>query len=66
MKEIILYSISACASLVVLGYTVHIFIGGLVSEETETFAIIAAVILGIAVMATMAWDVLRRRRGNIL
>ena len=35
MKEIILYAIAAISSIVIFGYTVHMFIGGLVSRELE-------------------------------
>jgi len=61
MKEILIYAISGCASLFILGYTVHMFIGGMVSEETEMFAIIAAVLIGAGIMGFLAWDVFRRR-----
>jgi len=61
MKEILIYAISGCASLFILGYTVHMFIGGVVSEETETITIIAAVIIGAGIMGFLVWDVLRRR-----
>jgi len=63
MKEIIIYTISGLSSLFILGYVVHMFIGGLVSEETEAIAIGAAVVAGAMAMAYMAWDVIRRRRG---
>jgi len=62
MREIIIYSISGCASLFILGYTVHIFIGGLVEPLTETISIIIAVLIGAAGMAWMVWDILKSRR----
>jgi Mn2+/Fe2+ NRAMP family transporter len=62
MKEIVLYAIAAISSVVVLGYTVHMFVGGLVKPETETRLIIIACILGALVVGAMAWDVIRRRR----
>ena len=62
MREILIYCISGCASLVVLGYVTHIFIGGLVNEKTETIAIIITVLVGLSVMIWMAWDVLKTRR----
>jgi hypothetical protein len=62
MREIIIYSISGCASLFILGYTVHIFIGGLVEPLTETISIIIAILLGASVMAWMVWDVLKNHR----
>jgi len=62
MKEIVLYTIAAISSVVVLGYTVHMFVGGLVKPETETRLIVIACILGALVVSAMAWDVIRRRR----
>lgn len=63
MKEIIIYSISGLSSLVIVGYVVHMFIGGLVSERTEILAIVAIVVASALAMAYMAWDVIKRRRG---
>ncbi len=61
MREILLYGVAALSSIVVLGYSVHMFIGGLVSHETEVFAISAACTVGAAVIGVMWWDVARRR-----
>ncbi|MDQ6951884.1 MAG: hypothetical protein Q9M26_09500 [Mariprofundales bacterium] len=61
MKEALIYLISAIASLIVLGYSVHILIGGMVSEQTETIAITIAMIAGAGVIGWMVRDVLRRR-----
>lgn len=63
MREIIIYSVAALGSLFVLGYSVHMLVGGLVSAETEFWIITAACIIGAVVIAVMAWDVVRRRRG---
>jgi len=62
MKELLIYSISACASLFILGYVVHIFIGGLVEPLTEAIAIAAAVFTSMSVMAWMIRDVLKSRQ----
>jgi hypothetical protein len=62
MKEIVLYAIAAISSVVVLGYTVHMFVGGLVQPETETRLIIIACIVGALIVGLLAWDVIRRRR----
>jgi len=64
MREIIIYCISGCASLFILGYTVHIFIGGLVEEQTEIIAIVAAVCGGALIIAWMVRDILKSRRGR--
>lgn len=61
MKEALIYAIVALSSLTVLGYTVHMFIGGLVEPETEKAAIIVAVIAGAIIIGLMAWDVIKRR-----
>lgn len=63
MREIIVYSISAIAALTVLGYTVHMFVGGLVEPGTERLLIAGACGIGVIVIGLMAWDVMRRRKG---
>lgn len=64
MRELIIYSISAIAGLIVLGYTVHMFVGGLVAPETERMLIVGACLVGGAVIGFMAWDVMRRRKSS--
>jgi Mn2+/Fe2+ NRAMP family transporter len=64
MKEVIFYLIAAVTSLVVLGYSVHMFVGGLVDAETERWLITGACLLGAAIIAVMGWDVVRRRRAR--
>ncbi|HWQ95209.1 MAG TPA: hypothetical protein VN418_06905 [Gammaproteobacteria bacterium] len=61
MKEIIVYLIAAVAGLTILGYSVHMLIGGLVSRTTEYTVIALAVLVGVAVLGFLAWDVIRRR-----
>lgn len=63
IKEIVLYCIVACSALFILGYTVHMFVGGLVSPGTETLLTIVVCGIGAAVIGFMAWDIARRRRG---
>lgn len=62
MKELIIYTIAAVSSLFVLNYTVHMFVGGLVSEDTENWLKIAVGLIGFAVISFMYWDVIKRRR----
>ena len=62
MKEILIYSIVVIAGLTVFGYSIHMFIGGLVSPETETIIITAGCIIAASVMAFMTWDIIKRRR----
>jgi len=62
LVEIVLYSIAGISSLFVLGYSIHMFIGGLVSAETERYAIGTALVIGTGTIAYMAQDVLKHRR----
>lgn len=64
MREIIIYGIVAVSSLILLAYTVHMFVGGLVSKETEYMLMAAVVIVGAIAMGIMTWDVVRRRRAD--
>ena len=64
MKEAIFYAIAAISSIVIFGYTVHMFIGGLVSRELELTIIAIACVAATAVIGFMTWDVLQRRRSN--
>ncbi len=63
MKEILIYGLAAVAGLTILGYSVHMFIGGLVSRATEYTVIAVVCAAGAAVLGWMAWDVIQRRRG---
>ena len=62
MKEALIYLTVAFAGLFILGYSIHMLIGGMVSEATEWSIIAGAVAVGAATMAVMAWDIVRRRR----
>jgi len=64
MKEAIIYLIVAISSLILMAYTVHMFVGGLVEEETQDM--ITIIVLGVAtiVMAFLGWDIVRRRTGR--
>lgn len=62
MKEIVIYGLVALSSLTMLAYTVHMFIGGLVSEETESLIMLGVVITAAVGMALLARDVVRRRK----
>lgn len=64
MREIIIYGIVAISSLILLAYTVHMFVGGLVSKEVEYTLMAAVVFVGAVAMGIMAWDVVRRRRAS--
>lgn len=64
MKEIVIYTLAACAGLFIFGYSVHMFIGGLVEPATESWIIAVVCILAAGVIGYMAWDVIRRRRNG--
>ena len=61
MKELIFYLIIAATALFILGYSVHMLVGGLVAPETERWLVTAACLIGVSVLGLMAWDVARRR-----
>ena len=62
MKEAIILILVAFSAVFLLGYSIHMLIGGLVSQETETWIIAIACVAGIAIISFMAWDILRQRR----
>jgi len=62
MKEIIIYGIATIAAITIFGYSVHMFIGGIVSPEAERLAIIAACSIAAVVIGLMIWDITKRRR----
>ncbi|RMH50716.1 MAG: hypothetical protein D6682_06360 [Zetaproteobacteria bacterium] len=61
MREILVYAISGLGALFIFGYSVHIFIGGMVSEESEIAAIAVVELLALAAIGWMVRDVVRRR-----
>lgn len=64
MKEIAIYLLAAAGGIFVFGYSLHMFVGGLVSPETETIIITTGCLVAVAVMAFMARDIAKRRRGE--
>ena len=62
MREIIILVIVAVSSLFILGYSVHMFIGGLVSPETEKYSIAAAVSIGFVILLFLGLDIVKQRR----
>lgn len=65
MKEALIYSIAGVAGISILGYSVHMIIGGLVDPQTEQAIIIGLCLLGTGVIGFMAWDVVRRRKRTL-
>ncbi len=62
LKEIVILIIVSFSSLFILGYSIHMLIGGLVSEATERWAIIAGCSIGTVVIAFIIIDIIRQRR----
>ncbi|MDX8408096.1 MAG: hypothetical protein R8L58_06915 [Mariprofundaceae bacterium] len=62
MKEILIYGSSGLASLFIFGYTVHMFVGGLVSEQTEIVLIALVVLICAAALGFIVWDTMRKRQ----
>ncbi len=65
MREILIYTFVALSGLFILGYSVHMFIGGLVSPETEITIISVVCVAGVAIMGYMAWDIVKQRRKHL-
>jgi peptidoglycan/LPS O-acetylase OafA/YrhL len=62
--EILIFLLAAICGLFITGFAVHMFIGGLVSSETEyTFIAIVCFIVACAI-AYMVWDVIEKRSGR--
>ncbi|ALP51727.1 hypothetical protein Tel_00430 [Candidatus Tenderia electrophaga] len=63
-KEILIYGLAAIAAITLFGYSIHMFIGGLVAPETETTIIAAGCILAAGGIGILAWDVIKSRRNR--
>lgn len=61
MKEVIILCIVAVSSLMILGYTVHMFIGGLVSESTEMWVTAGACSIGAVILVFLGADIVKQR-----
>ena len=64
MKEVAILSLVALSAIFLLGYSIHMLIGGLVTESTESWVIGIACTTGVAIISFMAWDILRQRRAR--
>ena len=62
--EILIYLVSAISALFITGFAVHMFVGGLVSSETEYQLITLTCLIVVCVTAYMTWDVIQRRAGK--
>jgi len=61
MRELLVYSISGLASLFIFAYTVHMFVGGLVSEKVEITLIVIVVAVAAAIEIYLLRDAMRGR-----
>jgi Na+/H+ antiporter NhaA len=64
MKEIIFYSIVAIAFLAILAYSLHMFVGGMVSSDAEESIITVGTLVGAIIVGLLARDVMRTRKKN--
>jgi hypothetical protein len=62
MKELLILIIVAISSLFILGYSIHMFIGGLVSPQTEKISIITVVSIGAVILVFLGLDIIRQRK----
>ena len=62
--EILTYAIVATSSLFIMGFVVHMLVGGLVSEQTENTLIAVVCTLDVIAIGFMARDVIRRRKAE--
>ena len=64
LQEIFVYCVVAISSLFIMGFAMHMLVGGLVSPETEELLIILICLADSVAIGFMARDVIRRRKGQ--
>jgi len=64
LQEAFVYLIVAISSLFIMGFAMHMLVGGLVSPETEELLIIFICLADLTVIGFMARDVIKRRKGR--
>ncbi|HLA74408.1 MAG TPA: hypothetical protein VJM76_00665 [Gammaproteobacteria bacterium] len=62
IKELFIYALVAVSALTIMGFSVHMLVGGLVNQTTEYAIIVGVCFAGALAIAYMAWDVVRRRQ----
>jgi hypothetical protein len=62
--ELLIFLIAAICGLCITGFAVHMFVGGLVSTETEYQLIGVICLLVACAIIYMAWDVIEKRAGR--
>jgi len=63
IQEVAVYLVVAISSLFIMGFVMHMLVGGLVSPETEEMLIILICLVDLIAISLMARDVIRRRKG---
>jgi len=64
MKEMLIYLFVAVSSLIIMGYAVHMFVGGLISEQVEHWLITVVCVIVSGVMGYMIRDIVVQRRSE--
>jgi len=64
LQEVIVYVIVAISSLFIMGFAMHMLVGGLVSPGTEDLLIVLICLADMVAIGFMARDVIRRRKGQ--
>jgi hypothetical protein len=64
LQEAFLYLVVAISSLFIMGFAMHMLVGGLVSPETEELLIVLICLADMTAIGFMARDVLKRRKGQ--
>ncbi|RMH59189.1 MAG: hypothetical protein D6678_08255 [Zetaproteobacteria bacterium] len=62
MREGFVYGLSGLAAIFIFGYSVHMFVGGLVSTRTEIALIAVVSLLASAAVGALLWTVFRQQR----
>jgi hypothetical protein len=63
IQEAAVYLVVAISSLFIMGFVMHMLVGGLVSPDTEEMLIILICLVDLIAISLMARDVIRRRKG---
>ena len=63
IQEVAVYLVVAISSLFIMGFVMHMLVGGLVSPETEELLIILICLADLIAISFMARDVIMRRKG---
>jgi hypothetical protein len=64
LQEAFIYLIVAVSSLFIMGFVMHMLVGGLVSPETEEMLIVLICLADLTAIGLMARDVIKRRKGQ--